>query len=53
MALDPGFALPHIALASNYLLLTTGIGIVPAREAMPTGANRTSISAQLEIALHL
>jgi len=35
IALDPGFALAHIGLANYYLLLTAGVGLVPAHEAMP------------------
>ena len=43
IALDPGFGLAHYALAANYLVLTTGMGTVPARKAMPiVRADRTT-----------
>jgi Tfp pilus assembly protein PilF len=35
IALDPGFALAQIGLADDYLLATTGGGLLPPHEAMP------------------
>ena len=35
IALDPEFALGHIGLADYFLLLTAGVGLMPAHEAMP------------------
>jgi serine/threonine-protein kinase len=35
IALDPKFALAHIGLADYFLLLATGAGLMPGREAMP------------------
>jgi eukaryotic-like serine/threonine-protein kinase len=47
IALDPKFALAHIGLADHYLFLATGVGVVPAHDAMP--AARAAAQRALDI----
>jgi len=35
IALDPGYGLAHVGLADYFLSMTTGLGVMPAHQAMP------------------
>jgi serine/threonine protein kinase/tetratricopeptide (TPR) repeat protein len=51
IALDPGFAPAYAALAEGHLWLYSGVGIRPAREAVP--AARAAVERALELDPHL